>query len=242
MKLNSIFILACCAALVYAFLHRNDLPARIDPVPGLLEEPRQTPTGVPTFTASYNGVDYVIEPKFRYELHGLVVSYRHHNQNSRLHFLANDHLNMLDVCVVWGNSSTGPTLRKLDFWNGVFTCNVSTRDSAAWAAFRMDELSNNHLLSDDDTIRRQVRKVRIGDQVRVRGYLAEYTSDNGSRRGTSTTRTDSGDGACETIYVEDFDIIQAADNPMRAVMWSALGLLSVGIVIHFRRPYRPYAR
>lgn len=240
MKLNSIFILVCCATLVYAFLHRNELPASIDPVTELLEEPWQTSTEVPAFTATYNGVDYLVEPKYRYELHGLVVSYRHHDQNSRLHFLANDHLNMLDVCVVWGDSATSPTLRELDFWNGLFTCNVSTRDSAAWAAFRMTEMSNNHLLSADDAVRREVRGVRIGDQVRIRGFLAAYTSDNGSRRGTSTTRTDIGDGACETVFVEAFDIVRAGDNPMRTVMWSSFGLLIAGIVVHFRRPYRPY--
>ncbi len=235
-------MLVCCAALVYAFLHRNRLPVHVDPVQALLEEPRQTATDVAAFTATYNGVDYLVEPKYHYELTGLVVSYRHHDRNSRLHFLANDHLNMLDVCVVWGGTATSPTLKEIDFWNGLFTCNVSTRDGAAWAAFRIHELSNNHLLADDDNLRRRVRRLSIGDQVRIRGYLAAYTSDNGSYRGTSTTRTDTGDGACETIYVEDFDIVRAGNNPMRTVMWSSLGLLVVGIVIHFRRPYRPYRK
>ena len=112
----------------------------------------------------------------------------HHDGNSRMHSRANDHLNMLDVCIIWGDNPLNERLHKISFWNGIFTCNVKTRDQQAWDAFDMYELSNNHLLSDDEFLRRHVKKIRVGDQIRVRGYLASYTSANGSRRGTSTTR------------------------------------------------------
>ena len=69
-----------------------------------------------------------------------------------MHRLADDHLNMLDVCVVWGSNTSSAQLGKPDFWNGVFTCNVKTRDQAAWESFDMYQLSNNHLISDDDFI------------------------------------------------------------------------------------------
>jgi len=171
----------------------------------------------------------------------MVVSYRHHNEdNSRMHALANDHLNMLDVCVVWGDNPQNERIDKISFWNGLFTCNVKTRDQQAWDSFEMDQLSNNHLLSDDDFIRRQVKKIRVGDQIRVRGYLAAYESEGGSTRGTSTVRTDTGNGACETIYVEDFDIVQAATSNWRISMWASLALLLTGIGMHFTRPYKPY--
>jgi hypothetical protein len=104
----------------------------------------------------------------------------------------------------------------------------------------MNQLSNNHLISDDEFIRRQVRKIKVGDQVRLRGYLSSYTSEGGSTRGTSTTRTDTGDGACETIYIEQFKIVEAATSFWRISMWASLALLLAGLVIHFRRPYRPY--
>jgi hypothetical protein len=121
---------------------------------------------------------------------------------------------MLDVCVVWGNNTSGAQLDKIDFWNGIFTCNVKTRDQAAWESFDMYQLSNNHLISDDDFIRDQVRKVKVGDQVRIQGVLASYESPGGLR-GTSTTRTDTGDGACETIYVDRFEILQPATSYWR---------------------------
>jgi len=240
MKISSIAIVAGFLGLLVSFWNRNDLPGDIEFLPEVLAEPRQTATGAGPFDAAFNGVDYLVEPEYDYDLAGMVVSYRHHDGNSRMHFLANDHLNMLDVCVVWGDSATGERLHKIDFWNGIFTCNVRTRDDAAWRAFSMEQLSNNHLISDDETIREQVKNIRVGDQIRVRGYLASYSSENGGKRGTSTTRTDTGDGACETLFVRQFDIIGPVTSYWRISIWVSLAMLAVGLIIHFKRPYRPY--
>ncbi len=241
MRINNIIIVVSFIVLVIAFWNRNAIPARIDVVPALLEEPDQARTGEGPFEVQYESVEYRVIPEYRYVLHGLVVSYRHHEGNSRMHRLAGDHLNMLDVCVVWGTNADPGLLKKLKFWNGIFTCNVRTKDSEAWRAFDMTALSNNHLISDDPFIRKQVRKLRIGDQVRVEGMLASYGANAGPVRGTSTTREDTGDGACETIYVSRFDIVRPGMNAWRLAMWAALAVLASALVIHFKRPYQPYA-
>ena len=241
MKLSSVIIIASFVSLLVSFWNRNDLPGNIDYVPALDNEPMQTRTQERPFELVYNDVRYRVEPQYDYDITGMVVSYRHHHEdNSRMHRLANDHLNMLDVCVVWGDNPRNERLDRISFWNGLFTCNVKTRDQEAWDAFDMNQLSNNHLLTEDEFIRRQVKKIRVGDQIRVRGYLASYASGGGSVRGTSTTRTDTGNGACETIYVKDFAIVQKARNNWRIAMWVSLALLVGGLVAHFSRPYRPH--
>ncbi len=240
MRINTIVVVASLAVLLVSFWNRNALPRAIDYLPEVLVEPLQTPSRKASFSASYEGVDYLVEPEYEYELVGMIVSFRHHDGDSRMHLLANDHLNMLDVCVIWGDNTRNPWLHKIDFWNGIFTCNVKTRDQQAWDSFDMYQLSNNHLISDDDRIRDKVKDVRVGDQIRVRGYLASYSSPDGGKRGTSTTRLDTGDGACETLFVEGFDIVQAARNYWRMSMWLSLLLLIGGLVVHFRRPYRPH--
>ena len=236
---NNILIVTSFIWLLVSFWNRNELPGRIDYVPEILAEPEQTPTSERPFYATVNDVQYLVEPEYAYDLTGMVVSYRRHEGNSRMHMLANDHINMMDVCVVWGDN-TGSDLHAIDFWNGIFTCNVFTRDRVAWDSFDMDQLSNNHLISDDDFIRKQVGKIQVGDQIRFRGYLASYSNNMGGRRGTSTTRTDTGDGACETVYVEYFRIVEPATSLWRISMWTSLMLLLTGLVIHFRRPYKPY--
>ena len=240
MRLNNILIAVSFVWLLVSFWNRDDLPARIDYVPEIADEPQQTRTSKQPFQVSYEAVDYLVEPEFAYELTGMIVSYRHHDYKSRLHRLANDHLNMLDVCVVWGDNTIGDHVYKIDFWNGIFTCNFQTLDQEAWDAFNGNQLSNNHLISDDEYIRKRVRDIQIGDQIHIRGFLAAYSNPKSGRRGTSTTRTDTGDGACETIYVESFRIVQSATSYWRISMVASLLLLVTGLVIHFKRPYRPY--
>jgi hypothetical protein len=239
-RINTFVMATSFALAIVAFVNRNDLPGSLDRVPALSEAPRQRPSDEQPFVVSYKDIEYRVEPQYEYDLVGLVVSFRHHDGRSRMHRRSNDHLNMLDVCVLWGDTASNPYLPKIDFWNGIFTCNVSTRDENAWESFDMTELSNNHLLSADDFIRNEVRDIRVGDQIRVSGALASYVSGNGSRRGTSTTRTDTGDGACETIYVREFQIVRAATSYWRLSLYAALGVLTVTLFIHFRRPYRPY--
>lgn len=241
MKFVRTLIVVSFIVLLISFWNRNELPGSIDFVSQIEDEPRQARTGKRPFDVEYNGVTYRVEPEYEYDITGMIVSYRHHNdENSRMHRLANDHINMLDVCIIWGDNARHPRLDKIEFWNGIFTCNVKTRDQAAWDLFDMNKLSNNHLISGDDFIRRQVRKIRVGDQIRVQGYLAGYSSPGVGKRGTSTTRTDTGNGACETIFVEQFRILESAISPWRISMWVSLALLVTGLTMHFRRPYRPY--
>lgn len=239
MKLGNIVIATSFVWLLVSFWNRNDLPRDIDYVQEILNEPLQTATTRLPFDVNFNDVEYRVEPEFEYDLYGVIVSYRHHD-DSRIHLLANDHLNMLDVCVIWGDNTSNGLLHKINFWNGIFTCNVQTKYQEAWDSFEMNQLSNNHLISDDEFVRDRVRDIQVGDQIRVRGYLASYGSENNAMRGTSTTRLDTGNGACETLFVERFEIIEAVTNYWRISMYLSLFLLSIGLIIHFKRPYRPY--
>jgi hypothetical protein len=238
--LNRIVLCASALTLSVAFFNRNEIPGAINFHPRLGDEPRQRPVDERPFTVPYAGVEYRVEPLYDYELYGLVVSYRQHDGKDSMHRWSNDHLNVADVCVVWSDTAFSPTLRKLDFWNGVFTCNVQTRDSVAWSRFKMDQLANNHLISADPFIRDRVAEIRIGDQIRVKGSLARYGAVGGGLRGTSTTRDDTGDGACETILVDELEIVVPGFSRWRAALWISLAVLVATLAVHFALPYRPY--
>jgi hypothetical protein len=238
--LNKIALCATALTLLVAFLHRNEIPGAIDFHKRLGDEPRQRPLEKRPFTVPYAGIEYRVEPIYDYELYGLVVSYRQHDGEDSMHRWSNDHLNVADVCVVWSDTAFSPTLAKLDFWNGVFTCNVQTRDSHAWSQFKMNQLANNHLISADSFIRDRVAEIRIGDQIRIKGSLARYGAVGGGLRGTSTTRDDTGDGACETILVDEFEIVVPAFSRWRAAMWISLAVFVAALAVHFALPYRPY--
>ena len=239
-RLNGWLLSASAVALFVCFWNRNDLPGSIAFNERLNEEPLQRPAAAAPQMLKYAATDYRVEPLYEYELYGLVVSFRQHDGESFMHRWSNDHLNMADVCVVWGDSARSEHLGKLDFWNGIFTCNVQTRDSEAWASFDIYELANNHLISADPRIRDRVAGIRVGDQIRVRGWLARYGAAGGGLRDTSTTRKDTGDGACETILVEEFTIVERGFSRWRAGMYLSLVLLAVSLTIHFTLPYRPF--
>jgi hypothetical protein len=225
--INALVFYASCILLVSSCWQRNEFPAGMPLANGMMEEPEQRTTDEPSFKASLNGVEYTVAPRYRYDLTGLVVSYEHHDGNYSLHRLWKDHINVADVCVVWGHNAAGIDLNKYDFWNGAFTCNFQTRDSADWERFRLDKVSNNHLLAADPYLRKLIKKVRIGDQIRIRGWLADYSNDQGFSRGTSITREDTGNRACETVYVNSFTVLESMDNGWRRL----LGVAVAGVII-----------
>jgi hypothetical protein len=237
--LNQWLLVASAALAAVCFWNRNDLPGDIAFRAELLDPPRQTPTARGPFSVDYAGVKYAVKPEFAYDLYGMVVSYRQHDGESLMHRRANDHLNVADLCVVWSDTASSPTLGEIDFWNGIFTCNFETRDADAWSHFDVREISNNHLITADDTIRDEIATVRIGDQVHIRGWLASYGSGAG-KRGTSTTRDDTGNGACETIYVDDFEVLARTLGGWRVTLYAALAVLALTIITYFSLPYRPY--
>ena len=107
----------------------------------------------------------------------------------------------------------------------------------------MSQLSNNHLLANDAWVNERIMEAEPGDQIAFSGVLASYSHGDGQfRRGSSTTRTDTGNGACETIFLRDFRIVKKA-NPGWRRLYSvsravaALSLLGI-IVLMFVAPVR----
>jgi len=200
-------------------------PILLDPL--IDQEPRQQQVQRAAFEVEANDVTYRVQPLYRYELTGLVVSLKRFKKDVGIHQRWNDFINVADVCVVWGGNARDVDLAAFRFWNGEFTCNFKTRDPEAWAAFDQYKISNNHLLSDDPRLQRELKRLQVGDQITMRGWLSEYGEPGRPVRGTSTTREDTGDGACETVYLDDFVILGSMETSWRRLWWPALfGLLA----------------
>ncbi len=225
--------------LIVSFWNRNDLSDGMRIVDELKQEPLQVKTDKPSFSVNVNKINYEIQPMYEYELYGLVVSYELHDGKYNLHKRWNDHLNIADYCVVWDKSAFTKHLSKFKFWNGQFTCNFGTKDQQAWNSFDAAQLSNNHLISDDEYIRKKLRKIRIGDQIRIVGWLASYENKaTGGTRSTSTTREDQGNGACETIYVNEIRILQHYSSIWRYIMYLLLVIFIGSLMMYFRSPHQ----
>jgi hypothetical protein len=62
--------------------------------------------------------------------------------------------------------------------------------------------ANMHMIPANDDVRDVLLDARPGNLVTLDGFLVEVTADDGFRWRSSTSRADSGGGACEIIYVE----------------------------------------
>jgi len=227
------FSLLCLVTLAISFWFRHDFPApgaRLLP-PDLLEEPQQEAAYQPPFTVQRAGYTYTVTPRYNYRLVGMVVSYSGHDASYGLHRNWGDHLNIADLCVVWGDNAANVDLNKIKFWNGEFTCNFETRDQATWQSFHLDQASNNHILVDDKRLRDRITDVRIGDIIRVDGWLAEYANNQGFHRGTSTRRDDTGNGACETVFVRDYQVLGHSHTAWYTIFRAALWLFVTSALV-----------
>ena len=67
----------------------------------------------------------------------------------------------------------------------------------------IEHSANMHMIPANDEVRNDLLAVRVGEIVHIEGYLVVATSEDGAIWKTSLTRKDSGDGACELVWVEN---------------------------------------
>jgi hypothetical protein len=245
MSLARLLLAGGAVSMALGIVFSGHLPRATQLLPALSDEPIQHAVAAPAFEAHAGTVDYRIAPVADYEITGLVVS-RHDADTwwDWIHRASNDHLNVVDLCMVWGANAADGAYEKMSFSSGQFVCYVSSKDGEAWQPRYLRALSNNHLLTENPVVARQLRRVNVGDQVRLRGQLVSYSHDAGFAftRGTSTTRDDTGNGACETIFVTGLDVLRHAPGWPRALRWIGVALLIFGLIAWFAAPHRPRQR
>lgn len=113
-------------------------------------------------------------------------------------------LSPTDLALGWGRMSDGAVLDKLDI-----------SQSNRWYYYRwgsegppippeeiIESSANMHMIPANDRVAAALKKVRPGQIVELSGKLVAITRDDGWRWNSSTSRSDSGGGSCEVIWVE----------------------------------------
>jgi len=205
-------------------------------------EPVQEASDRPVFTTVIKGYTYTLTPKAIYDISGLVVS-----QHSGDALLNLDHKadpgNIKDVCVVWGEAITNGSYQKVKYASGEFTCSFSWSGGLT-PPLNTEKISNNHLIPADTIIAQRIRTIRIGDQVRMKGLLVDYRVTSKGReifsRRTSLTRSDTGNGACEILYVTEISVVRAGNHleadAAKYAWYTSLGLLVALGAVWVARP------
>jgi len=225
-----VLIVGSALLLAVSWWMRDRLPQPGELDAAVMVEPDQQATNRAPFRTTVGGIEYTVRPVFAYDISGLVVS--KHNADTWwdwVHKAWRDNLNVTDLCVVWGGNAQRGSYRDISFSSGEFVCYWQAPSSSAWSAFDEYSISNNHLLTDNPAIAKVLKNARIGDQIRVRGFLAEYSHHDGVAffRGTSTTRRDTGNGACETIFATDAEVIRPGNPGWRMAFTVAAWMLGL---------------
>jgi hypothetical protein len=111
-------------------------------------------------------------------------------------------LSPTDLALGWQRMREDAVLSQLDI-----------SQSSRWYSYRWqdqpplppDEIArssaNMHMIPANDDVAAALAGIHAGDRVRIDGWLVEASAADGWRWRSSTTRDDTGAGACEVVYV-----------------------------------------
>ncbi|WP_251358510.1 hypothetical protein [Kangiella sp. TOML190] len=114
-----------------------------------------------------------------------------------------------DLALGWGRMSDESVLQQIEFWQ-----------TGRWYRYRYDKApipqqeiqthsANMHLIPSSSYIAKQIKKIKAGQIVELQGKLVKVRNKESNWRWKSSlTREDTGDGACELIYVEQLHLVE----------------------------------
>lgn len=192
--------------LAVSWWFKGGFPDPDEANPELLRPPRQTPTSRKLFVHQLNDHEYMVEPVAEYDAAVLVVST---NSTWRVMFAASGESNIdtPDLGVIWDTNLTSGDLDKIRFTSGEFTLYATY---GRGTKIYPEAMGNIHVLAANDDVYDDVTDLRPGDQIRLHGALVNYyrTDWGPNWRKSSLVRTDTGNGACEVMFVDRVEVIE----------------------------------
>lgn len=160
------------------------------------EAPWQKETKAPRFEFQ----DYTVTPLADFQIKAKVLS------RENYHFGREAKLVPIDLAFGWGRMSDETVLAEIDF-----------SQSNRWFHWRTDSFpiprkeietysANMHLIAADGSVASIIEQTRKGDIVELTGRLVRVDASDGWHWSSSLQRDDTGSGACELIWVEQYVI------------------------------------
>lgn len=194
------FVIAPPAEVVATDIgEHHPLPAD-RPLPSLEEDPRQNDLPAGQRRLTVEGLDLVVVPRATFELQARVLS-------SRAYRLGREsRISPLDLALGWGPMAEERVLAALEisqrnrwyYWRSEAAPPIPPREISRHSG-------NMHMLAGDAMTLKRLESLEAGDRVTLRGHLVDV-EEGGWRWRTSTSRTDTGRGACEIVLVDSLTV------------------------------------
>ena len=204
-RLIPVAIAALVLYLGYAHIYTRPRAVARGEAVDISSEPRQialpSPEVVPV---EFDGKSYRVEKHHKYEISGEVLSLETYNVAFKSEFFD------VDLGLIWGPRVADLKQRytfnqggRWLFWSSKEPVSDDERN------YITTHISNNHLIPAEGggNLVKAVRWPGRGDKVRIAGYLVTIKNLSGAVVvASSTSRDDTGAGACEVIWVEEIQI------------------------------------
>jgi len=161
--------------------------------PGILaaDEPHQYETQQQPFTFK----DYELTPQASYDIEARVLSVENYIVD------AGAKLAPVDFAVGWGPMSDTAVLKHFKVDQGARFYTIYPDNEAIDLDTALKHSANMHLIPADDMVRHELKKIKAGNIVTLHGWLVNVSRSDGFMWHSSLTRNDTGDGACELMFV-----------------------------------------
>ncbi len=170
--------------------------------PGVLisEEPRQQDLDPPP---SFDHRGYRFAKRARYDITARVLRKEIYRTDGAAS------LAPVDLAVGWGPLSDTRIVDRLEFSQMGRFFYWKPKDFATFPLGPEALITNGaqmHLIPSTKELDGRIRRLRPGQIAIIGGYLVDVRGTGGFTWNTSLTRTDTGDGACEIVWVETLEV------------------------------------
>jgi hypothetical protein len=162
-------------------------------------DPIQSETSKRKFTIDH----FNVEPLYDYSVQALVLSKKEYTNGKE------GELSKYDLALGWKEMSKMENVKKI---------NITQRKR--WYFWKVKEMfmprkdiehnsANHHIIPSNKLVELKLEEVNKHDVVELKGHLVKITDQEDKQWfwKSSTSRTDTGDGACELFYVTDIVIV-----------------------------------
>ncbi len=192
------FGLLFALCLMGAYWHWRDRP--IQQPPGILVSSLPQQESLGNNAPSFEKDQYRLKSLASFELEARVLG----KENYR--FDGGADLSPVDLALGWGPMSDSAVLEKIDIEQGHRWYSWNTESFPIPRREIETHSANMHMIPANQTVAKRLKSVRPGQIIKLQGHLVEARRNDGWRWKSSLTRKDTGNGACELIWVESLEL------------------------------------
>lgn len=140
--------------------------------------------------------DYTISPVAPFEIQARVLSSKHYTSDREAD------LSTVDLALGWGRMADDAVIKEINI--------IQKRRFYFWRVLQFPiprqeietSSANMHMVPASNAIAERLKAIKQGQTVSIKGSLINASAEDGWQWKSSTTRNDTGKGACELVYVE----------------------------------------